>query len=59
MESKEKELPAAGDILSEHILEKVKAYVISFIYVVGTVVSGCPLVTGLANWAGGAYGSFK
>jgi hypothetical protein len=43
------ELRAAGDIWSEHILENAKAYIMSFIYIVGTVTSGFPLISGLAK----------
>jgi hypothetical protein len=49
---KERELRAAGDIWSEHILENVRAYVMSFIYIVATVVSGYPIVSGIAQGAG-------
>lgn len=49
---KERELRAAGDIWSEHILENVRAYVMSFIYIVATVVSGYPIVSGIALGAG-------
>ena len=52
VQCKERELRAAGDIWSEHILENVRAYVMSFIYIVATVVSGYPLVTGIALGAG-------
>eukprot|EP00581_Thalassiosira_minuscula_P013408 CAMPEP_0183716566 /NCGR_PEP_ID=MMETSP0737-20130205/10436_1 /TAXON_ID=385413 /ORGANISM="Thalassiosira miniscula, Strain CCMP1093" /LENGTH=1583 /DNA_ID=CAMNT_0025945857 /DNA_START=119 /DNA_END=4870 /DNA_ORIENTATION=+ len=45
----EKELRSAGDLWSEHILENVKAYIMSFVYVFGTVVSGFPLISGLAK----------
>ena len=49
---KERELRAAGDIWSEHILENVRAYVMTFIYIVATVVSGYPIVTGIALGSG-------
>mmetsp|Transcript_5059 Transcript_5059/g.10661 ORF Transcript_5059/g.10661 Transcript_5059/m.10661 type:complete len:1565 (-) Transcript_5059:323-5017(-) len=48
----EKELRSAGDLWSEHILENAKAYIMSFIYIVGTVTAGYPLVTGIATAAG-------
>jgi hypothetical protein len=44
----EAQLRDAGDVWAEHILENAKAYIISFLYVVGTVTSGYPLVTGVA-----------
>ena len=34
------------------ILENVKAYIMSFVYVFGTVISGYPLVSGIANAIG-------
>jgi hypothetical protein len=45
----ERELRAAGDLWADHILEGAKAYIMSFIYVVATVTSGWPLITGLAT----------
>jgi len=45
----EENLRAAGDIWSEHILENVKAYILTIIYIVGTVTSGYPLISGLAK----------
>lgn len=45
----EQELRAAGDLWADHILEGAKAYIMSFIYVVATVTSGWPLITGLAT----------
>ena len=48
----EKELRAAGDVWSEHILENVKAYIMSFIYIVVTVTVGYPLISGIAYAAG-------
>jgi len=41
------ELRAVGTVWAQHILENAKAYVISFLYIVGTVTT-FPLVTGLA-----------
>jgi hypothetical protein len=43
-----KELRRAGDTWSEHVLANPKAYIITFAYVVGTVVVGYPLITGVA-----------
>ena len=51
-DSKGKELRAAGDIWSEHILENVKAYIMSFIYIVVTVVTGYPIASGIAAGVG-------
>lgn len=45
----EKELRQMGNIWSEHILENVRAYIMSFFYIFGTVVSGYALMTGLAK----------
>ena len=47
-----KTLLAAGDVWSEHILENVKAYVMSFIYIMVTVTSGYPLISGVARAIG-------
>ena len=41
-----------GDVWSEHVLECAKAYIMSFIYIVATVTSGYPLVSGIAKAAG-------
>ena len=41
---KEKELRAVADIWSEHVLENAKAYVMSFVYILVTVVSGHLLI---------------
>lgn len=46
----ESELREAGDLWSEHILENAKAYIMSFFYVVITVTTGYPLVSG--SWVG-------
>jgi len=48
----ETELRAAGDIWADHILENVKAYIMTFVYIVATVVSGYPIVSGIAEGAG-------
>jgi len=52
MKDTEEELRAAGDIWSEHILENAKAYIMSFVYIVVTVVAGFPLISGIAYAAG-------
>ena len=56
----EQELRSAGDLWSEHILENAKAYIMSFIYVIGTVTSGFPPISGLAKAFGlsGSEGFF-
>ena len=46
------ELRQAGDVWSEHVLENARAYIFTFLYVVGTVTAGYPLVTGIAVAAG-------
>lgn len=51
-DSTEMHLREAGDVWSNHILENVKAYVMTIIYIIGTVVSGFPLVSGIATAAG-------
>lgn len=48
----EQELRRAGNVWSEHVLENPKAYILTFLYVVGTVVSGYPFITGVAIAAG-------
>ena len=56
----EQELRSAGDLWAEHILENAKAYIMSFIYIFGTVISGYPLVSGIAMACGltGSEGIF-
>jgi hypothetical protein len=48
----EEELRGAGNLWSEHILENVKAYIMSFVYVVVTVTSGYPVLSGVAKASG-------
>lgn len=48
----QRELKAAGDLWADHVLENARAYIMSFIYVVATVTSGYPLITGIAIAAG-------
>lgn len=50
------ELKEAGDLWADHVLENARAYIMSFIYVVGTVTSGYPAVTGIAIACGLAAG---
>ena len=56
----ERELRSAGDLWADHILENAKAYIMSFIYVVGTVTSGFPLISEVAKAFGltGSEGAF-
>jgi hypothetical protein len=51
-DSTEIHLRKAGDMWSNHILENVKAYVMTIMYIIGTVVSGYPLASGIAAAAG-------
>lgn len=50
--STEVDLRAAGDLWAEHILENAKAYIMTFLYIVGTVTAGYPLIYGIAVGAG-------
>jgi hypothetical protein len=52
MSETEKELRAAGDLWADHILENVKAYIMTAIYIFVTVISGHPLVYSLFRAAG-------
>jgi hypothetical protein len=47
-----KELRAAGDLWADHILENSKAYIMTFVYIFATVVSGYPILYGIAIAAG-------
>lgn len=47
-----KELRAAGNLWAEHVLENAKAYMVTFVYIFATVVSGYPLAFGIATAAG-------
>jgi hypothetical protein len=47
-----KQLRAAGDLWADHILENAKAYIMTFVYIFATVVSGYPIVYGIALAAG-------
>eukprot|EP00978_Attheya_sp_CCMP212_P016647 scaffold43793_cov58-Attheya_sp.AAC.2 len=47
-----KELREAGDVWADHILENAKAYIMSFLYIFGTVVSGYPIASAVAMGAG-------
>jgi hypothetical protein len=53
----ERELREAGDLWANHILENVRAYILSIIYIVGTVTAGYPLISGIATSAGLNAGS--
>jgi len=52
MTETERELRKAGQLWADHVLENARAYLITFLYVVGTVTSGYPLVSGIASAAG-------
>jgi len=41
-----------GDVWSDHVLEGVKGWIMSFLYIVGTVTAGYPLITGVATACG-------
>ncbi|KAL3915701.1 MAG: hypothetical protein SGILL_005522, partial [Bacillariaceae sp.] len=43
-----KELLEAGNLWADHVLENVRAYILSFVYIVATVTAGYPIVTGVA-----------
>jgi hypothetical protein len=45
-------LRVAGDLWASHILENVKAYIMTFIYIFATVTSGYPLFYGISIAAG-------
>ena len=48
----ESELRAAGDLWAEHVLENAKAYIMTFVYIFATVISGFPLFSAIAYGAG-------
>jgi len=48
----EQALRDAGKLWSDHILENARALILTFLYIIGTVTVGYPLVTGLAVGAG-------
>lgn len=48
----ESELRAAGNVWADHILENAKAYIMTFIYIFVTVVSGFPLFHAVTYGAG-------
>jgi len=41
------ELRQAGNLWAEHVLENARAYIITFVYIFATVISGYPLVYGI------------
>jgi hypothetical protein len=45
-------LHQAGDLWADHILENAKAYIMSFIYIFATVITGFPLASAIAFGAG-------
>ena len=50
--AKEDELRKQGDDWADHVLEGVKGWIMSFVYIVGTVTAGYPLITGVAVLCG-------
>ncbi|KAL7566062.1 hypothetical protein ACA910_009849 [Epithemia clementina (nom. ined.)] len=48
----ESELREAGDLWADHILENARAYIMTFIYIFTTVISGHPLAFAIARAAG-------
>jgi hypothetical protein len=48
----EAELRATGDVWAEHVLEVARAYIMTFIYIFVTVISGYPLCYAIAHAAG-------
>lgn len=50
--STEESLRVAGNVWAQHILENVKAYIMTIMYIIGTVVSGYPLASGIAIGSG-------
>jgi hypothetical protein len=48
----ERELRDMGSLWADHVLENARAYIISFLYVVGTVTSGYPIISGIATALG-------
>jgi hypothetical protein len=48
----EAELRATGDVWAEHILEVARAYIMTFVYIFVTVISGFPLCYAIARAAG-------
>ena len=47
-----KSLRSSGNLWADHILENVRSYIITFLYIFGTVISGYPLVFGIATGCG-------
>ena len=47
-----KALIIAGHLWADHILENARSYIITFLYIFGTVISGYPLVFGIATGCG-------
>jgi hypothetical protein len=47
-----KMLHGAGDLWAEHILENARGYIMSFIYIFATVISGYPLMYAITTGAG-------
>lgn len=54
----EKDLIETGNMWANHVLENVKAVILSFLYVVGTVTAGYPLITGILTAFGATHSSY-
>ena len=48
----ESELRKAGDVWADHVLENTRAYMMTFVYIFVTVISGYPLAYAIARAAG-------
>ena len=48
----ESELRKAGDVWADHVLENARAYMMTFVYIFVTVISGFPLAYAIAHAAG-------
>ena len=55
----EDELRQAGHLWSDHVLENARAYIMTFLYVFGTVTSGYPLAYAIATAFGGVTSNWK
>jgi len=48
----ENDLRDAGAVWADHILENARAYIITFVYIMATVISGYPIASAIAEGAG-------
>lgn len=48
----ESNLRRSGDVWADHVLEGVKGWILSALYIIGTVTAGYPLITGIATACG-------